>query len=298
MLIHQGYVDLPRHEAGDLGPGDVDWASGRVYVARPANNAVEVLDGEINVHLATIDGCSEASGVLCAQDAALTFAAARGAGQVLVIDSAAARVLRRFEVGPDPNVLGWDAERGRLFVASAGDCRARLVDPSDGREIASAELLGPPRSCVYDRQGDRFLVTIAEPASLEVLAAASLARLTAFEIPSEDPRDLDLDEYNGRALVACDGGLLVAIDLQSGGMVASVPLSGETGAIWHNRSTQRLYVAVGHPGVVQVVDTGTLTVVEEITTEEGAQRSAFDPVRQKLYVFLARSCRVGVYFEI
>ena len=62
------YVALPKHGSGGFDHGDVDISSGKVFVAHTANNAVEVIDGERLAHLATIPGCEEASGVMCAQD--------------------------------------------------------------------------------------------------------------------------------------------------------------------------------------------------------------------------------------
>ncbi|HLZ09430.1 MAG TPA: hypothetical protein VKT80_12620, partial [Chloroflexota bacterium] len=74
-------------------------------------------------------------------------------------------------------------------------------------------------------------------------------------------------------------------------------IAGEPDAIWLNRKSNRLYVAIGKPGVIDIVDTAALAVVEQIQTEEGAHTTAFDPVRERLYVFLPRSCRAAVYVE-
>jgi len=57
-------------------------------------------------------------------------------------------------------------------------------------------------------------------------------------------------------------------------------------------------VAVGRPGVVDVIDTQMMTLAEEIVTEAGAGTTAFDVQRQRLYVFLPGTCRVAVYDEV
>jgi hypothetical protein len=64
-LTLQGYVDLPTHASGGFDHGDVDRATGYVFVAHTANGTVEVLDGVNLTHVATLPGCPEASGVLC-----------------------------------------------------------------------------------------------------------------------------------------------------------------------------------------------------------------------------------------
>lgn len=302
-LILRQYIPLPPHPAGDFDHGDVYLQSGRVFVANTAAGAVEVIDGERLRHLATIPGCPEASGVLCAQDEALIFAAARGAGKLLVIDPATNAVLREVGVGPRPNGLAWDTRRHHLLVADVQENCARLVDPYAGEVMAQVELPGRPRWAVYHQVADRFLVNIREPACVAVLSADPFALAGQFPVWSPGPHGLDLDQEGRRAFVACDGGTVVTLDLASGREQARVAIAGPPDAIWHNHQRGRLYVAIAHvgtldeaPGVINVVNTHSMTVQEQIPTEMGAHTTAFDALRQRLYVFLP-SCRVAVYEE-
>ncbi len=302
-LILRQYLPLPQHPAGDFDHGDVYLQSGRVFVANTAAGTVEVIDGERLRHLATIPGCLEASGVLCAQDEALVFAAARGAGKLLVIDPATNAVLRTVAVGPRPNGLAWDRRRKRLLVADVQENRARLVDPQAGEVMAQVELPGRPRWAVYHQARDRFLVNIREPACVAVLAADPFALVEQFPVWSPGPHGLDLDQEGRRAFVACDGSTVVTLDLASGREQARVSIAGPPDAIWHNHRLGRLYVAIAHlgildeaPGVINVVNTQSMTVEDQLPTEVGAHTTAYDALRQRLYVFLP-SCRVAVYEE-
>lgn len=65
---------------------------------------------------------------------------------------------------------------------------------------------------------------------------------------------------------------------------------------WQQVGVDRLYVAIQQPGVIDVVNTQTMTVEQQLPTEKGAHTTAFDAQRQRLYVFLP-SCRVAVYEE-
>src|SRR5437773_12574025 len=94
MLVLRRYVELPPHTASDFDHGDVYRPSGWVFVAHTAEGTVEVIDGERAAYMATIPGCPQGSGVLCAQEDGLIFAAARGAGVVLVIDAKSNEVRR------------------------------------------------------------------------------------------------------------------------------------------------------------------------------------------------------------
>jgi DNA-binding beta-propeller fold protein YncE len=132
-LTYAGSVEVPWSVGGStFDHGDVDLATGHIFVAHTSAGSVEVIDGDRRVHVRTIPGCPEASGVLCAQEDGLVFAAARAGGSVLVIDVASLETRREMATGPRPNGLAWDDRRRRLLVADVEDCRARLLDPSTG----------------------------------------------------------------------------------------------------------------------------------------------------------------------
>ncbi len=301
MLVLRYYVDLPPHTPTDFDHGDVHKPTGRVYVAHTAQGTVEVLDGDAGIHLATIPGCTEGSGVLCAQEEGLVFAAARGAGIVLVIKAESGAVLRDVKVGPRPNGLAWDPGNRHLLAADVQENRAYLVDPTvepAARILATVDLPGRPRWCVFDPGHKRFLVNIREPSCVAVLQAATAGIEAQWPVSYAGPHGLDIDTAGGRAYVACDAGQVVALDLATGHELGSVPIAGSPDATWYNARRARLYVAIGKPGVLDVINTDSMSVEQEIPTEEGAGTTAYDEQRQLLYVFLPGTCRAAIYEEI
>jgi DNA-binding beta-propeller fold protein YncE len=306
MLTLRGYVDLPppmSDGTSEFDHGDVHRATGRVFVAHTAANTIEIVDGLSDQLLMTVPGCPEGSGVLCAQEEGIVFAAARGAGKVLIIEARSGRALRDIPVGPRPNGLAWDPDRKRLLVADVQTNQALLLAPLDSRRESLEQtgqaipLPGRPRWCVYDRARARFLLNIREPACVAVVSATTGEQTGLWPVSGMGPHGLDLDVDEGRAFVACDAGVVVALDLETGRELGQVAIAGAPDAIWCNAARDRLYVAIEDPGVVDVINTRSLTLEEEIATEPGAHTTAFDPDRQRLYVFLPVSCRVAVYSE-
>ena len=116
------------------------------------------------------------------------------------------------------------------------------------------------------------------------------------EVPA-GPHGLDLDRARNRAFVACDVGKVAVLDLSTDQEIARVAIAGEPDAIWFSTAADHLYVAIGAPGVIDVLDGETLSVVDEVATERGAHTTAFDSQRHRLYVFLPRSCQASVYQE-
>ncbi len=290
-------VHLPPGRPGAFDHGDTDPISGRVFVAHTAFGTVEVIDAETLEPAGRIDACPEGSGVLCAPERHLVFAAARGQGKVLVIEPDRLEVLLEIDVGPRPNGLAWDGRRGHLLVADVdpSDQTARLIEVSSGRTVSTTPLPGRPRWCVYEPTYDRFLINIREPAAVAVLPAGGPPISALWGVEAHGPHGLDLDRQSGRAFVACDGAFVIALDINSGRETGRTGISGEPDAIWFNALTRRLYVAVGASGRIDVVDTERMFLAEFVATEVGAKTTAFDNDRQRLYVFLPRTCAAAVY---
>jgi DNA-binding beta-propeller fold protein YncE len=304
VLTLHGYVDLPP-PAGDgtteFDHGDVHRATGRVFVAHTAANTIELLNGATSEYRMTISGCPEGSGVLCAQDEGIVFAAARGAGKILVIEAPSGQVSREIVVGPRPNGLAWDADRKRLLVADVQTNQALLLTPLDaspGMTEQSARIIplpGRPRWCVYDSARSRFLINIREPACVAILSAVTGEQIALWPVSVAGPHGLVLDLDSGRAFVACDAGVVVALGLNDGREMGHAHIAGAPDAIWYNAAHARLYVAIEDPGVVAVINTQAMSLEEEIVTERGAHTTAFDPDRQRFYVFLPTSCRAAIF---
>jgi DNA-binding beta-propeller fold protein YncE len=296
LLVSQ-CVNLPPHQPGDFDHADVHLESGRVYSAHTSTGTVEVIDGESAKHVATLPGCKDASGVVCAQNENLVFAAARGNGKILVIDALDNVVLNELKAGSMPNGLAWDSKRKRLLVADVQDNKARLVDPASGKLIASLQLAGRPRWCAYSSKKDQFLVNVREPSEVIILTPESLSQKASLPISVAGPHGLDIDDESDLAYVACDAGDVVILDFSIGQEKAVVPIGGGPDVAWLNPDRHRLYCAIGNPGIIDVIDTHKLVVDERVKTEEGATTFTFDKRRQRLYAFLPASCRMTIYEE-
>ena len=281
-----GELRLPSHLGpGGFDHGDVHQPTGRVFIAHTANGTVEVVDGPQLRHVATISDCPEASGVLCSPDGGAVIAAARGAGHILLIDPSSLEVRAKVVVGGRPNGLAWDSRRRRVLVADVAGDSISIVDAQDGQVLTTTGLPGRPRWAVYDHDRDRYLVNVRTPSVVAVIAAETGAVVTQWQVSSEGPHGLDLDLPSNRALVACDGGRVVALDLSTGAEVGSVPIAGGPDAIWFDGASARLFVAIGKPGAIQVVNTLTLSVDETVECALGTQTTALDKLRRRLYLF-------------
>jgi DNA-binding beta-propeller fold protein YncE len=298
MLKPYGKVPLSNSSGtGGLDHADIHLPTGRVFVANTANNSVEVIDGISLSHIKTINGCEEASGVLCPQGENTVFAASRGNGLMLVIDPVAVATKDSFTIGSKPNGLAFDGKRKNLLLADVLDNTARLVDITSSEIVGTCRLPGRPRWCVLDSKNDRFLVNIKEPSGITILGANDLKLSGNISISSQGAHGLELGS-DQEAYVACDSGELVKVDMKNGSeSKTKIQLSGPPDVLWLNQKSGILYCAIGKPGRVDVIDAKAWKLVDSVPTEAGAHTLTFDQDRQLLYVFLPKSSEALVFKE-
>ena len=115
------------------------------------------------------------------------------------------------------------------------------------------------------------------------------------EIPHAGPHGLDIDVERRRLFCACDAGVLLEVEADTGAILATEPIAGVPDVVFFNRALGRLYVAIGDPGVIEVFDTTPLRRHETIVTEAGAHTLSFDATRNIVCAFLPASHRAAVY---
>jgi DNA-binding beta-propeller fold protein YncE len=116
-----------------------------------------------------------------------------------------------------------------------------------------------------------------------------------FSIPSVGPHGLDLDRDLHRLFCACDSAELITLDAHSGKVQGQSPLGGAPDVVFFDRVHQRLYVAIGDPGTIDVFDTKTMRKLGSVATEKGAHTFALSPSGDQIYAFLPHSHRATIY---
>jgi DNA-binding beta-propeller fold protein YncE len=301
-----GSVELPEH----IGTGGFDHAAvhaptGHVFVAHTANDAVDVFHAALGRYLYSIANLKRVAGVLISDEAELVVTSNRGENTIGIFAPGAHFHIVKVPVGLHPNGLAYDPTRRLILVANVGDPAVpgsytlSMVKLDDRVVIAEIAVPGRTRWAVHDPEAEAFYVNIADPAQIVVVASRHPYRVArAFRVPAAGPHGLDLDLATHRLYCACDAKMLVAFDAQSGKVQGWCPLNGVPDVISLNRARKHLYVAIGDPGVIDVLDTVTLTCLESVPTEKGAHTLAFAPADDRVYAFLPETHRAAVYQEI
>ena len=304
-LTLMGHVLLPAHAGGGGGGFDhaaVHAATGHVYVAHTANDAVDVLDPATRKHLFSVPDLKAVAGALVSDESQLVFTSNRGENTIGVFAPGADPKVSKIAVGLRPNGLAWDARRRLVLAANVGDPAVphsytlSMVDLDGGTMRHSIEVSGRTRWTVFDPDAQLFYVNVMQPSQIVVIDARSpdgVARTIA--IPAAGAHGLDFDPATRRLFCACDAGVLVTLDAGTGKVLNEGKLSGVPDVVWFNAKRRQLYVAVGDPGVVDVFDTTTMQSLGTVATEKGAHTTAFPPAGDSLVAFLPESHRAALY---
>jgi DNA-binding beta-propeller fold protein YncE len=304
-LKHLGYVDLPLHVgSGGFDHAAVYQATGRVYVAHTANDAIDVIDMPTRKHVGTIDGLTAVAGALVDDASGLVFTSNRGEDSVGIFSVSDERRVDKVGVGRKPNGLSFDPGRKRLLSAHVGDPKepgsttVSVIDVAKRQRIADVPVAGRTRWTVYDPRADVFHVNIADPSQIAVVSAGDpIGIKRVVSIPQAGAHGLDIDVARRRLYCACDDATLVEVDADTGAVVTTDRIAGTPDVVWFNAVLGHLYIAIGDPGVIEVFATAPLRRLETVTTESGAHTTSFDATRNLIAAFLPATHRAAVYHD-
>ncbi len=304
MPLHiTGHVDLPAHVgSGGFDHAAVHAATGHVYVAHTANDAVDVFDPASRRHLYSVPGLAAVAGALVSDESQLVFTSNRGENTIGVFAPGPDPKVTKIAVGMKPNGLAYDAKRRLVLAANVGDpavphsCTLSMVDLDANATRASIEVPGRTRWAVFDVEAEAFYVNIMHPSQIVVVDARQPDRIArTMPIPADGAHGLDFDPETRRLFCACDAGVLVTLDAGSGKVLSKSRLNGVPDVVWFNPKRRQLTAAVGDPGVIDVFDTTSMKSLGSIATERGAHTTALPSSGNGLYVFFPGSHRAGIY---
>lgn len=301
-LRQVGWIDLPEHAgSGGFDHAAVHGSRRLLYIAHTANDAIDVVDLKNDRYARAVSNLKGVAGALVDEGKDLVFTSNRGEDTVSVFTPDRESEAFKVRVGSKPNGLAYDPARDLLLaanvgVSSDGSYTVSIVDVGKRSLLAEIPVPGRTRWVVFDPRQSVFFVNIADPAQIAVIESTTPGQnARTITIPARGPHGLDLDADRNRLYCACDEGIVVSLDCRSGDVVGTLPITGSPDVVFLNRHLGRLYVAIGDPGVIDVIDVEAWRIVETIVTEPGAHTIAFDDETSRVYAFLPISHRAAVY---
>jgi DNA-binding beta-propeller fold protein YncE len=305
VLRRCGEVSLPAHRGtGGFDHAAVHEPTGRIYVAHTANDAVDVIDLDRGRYERSVGGLAAVAGALVTDAPELVVTSNRGEDTIglFAVEGGA---VDKVAVGMKPNGLAHDARRGRVLVAHVGDPAVpgsrtvSVVDVRSLKVVATVPVAGRTRWTVYDPVADAFHVNIMDPPQIAVVEAGDPVRVRrVVPIAHAGPHGLDIDVARRRVFCACDAGMLLELDADTGAVMGTAAIAGPPDVVFFNSGRGHLYVAIGEPGVIEVFATSPLRRLETVPTEAGAHTLAFSARRNLVAAFLPETHRAALYEDL
>lgn len=265
----------------------VDITHRRLFVAALGNNTIEVLDLDAGTRVYSLTGLHEPQGIVFVPATNRIFTANANGGDLNIYDASSFRKIRTLPFGEDADNVRYDAKSNRVYVGY-GNGALGILDASRVRRLANIPLAGHPESFQLEKKGVRIFVNVPTAGHIAVLDRSSQKVVGTWPVTvARSNFPMALDEAHHRLFVGCrDPARLLVYDTQSGHVVASLPIVGDTDDLFYDAALQRIYVSGGE-GFVDVIAQRTedrYKRIGHIPTAPGARTSFFVPELKKLYI--------------
>jgi DNA-binding beta-propeller fold protein YncE len=283
-LVAAGTIEIPDSVGTSFDHGAFEPESRRVFIAHLARDRLEVVDADTSRHVATLHGFPEAAGVVAGDSCVLVTN--RGGASVAWVDARTLETRTVLNTGPRPNGVAIASSLQVAVVACIGDdshTPQLQVLGLEGDRRWSIDLPGRPRWCVIDAKQERVFLAIRDPSMVLVARLPELNAVQHWPLPSGGAHGMDINHQANLLYVACDGGLLVEVDAQSGEIRREWALAGVPDATFFNPKSGLVHVAIGEPGLIQSVSPLTGTSMQFITAVGAKTTALIEPDR--LFVF-------------
>jgi DNA-binding beta-propeller fold protein YncE len=250
----------------------------RLLAAHPGNATLDVFDSDSGKLIRHV-----AAGV--AQDAAIDEKAGKyyvsisAEKNLAAIDQSSLEKTGETPLGGPADIVCFDPKNRMAYVGHDDAAEVWVVDVSASKIAASIPIPEGPEGILYDAVNDRVyinsksgnVVVVVDPATNKTIATWPVA-------PAIKPHGSAIDVDGQRLFVVGANGKLVALELKTGMVSATVDVASKVDQIAFDRELKRVYCASGE-GVLSVVDAsaGSLRFLGNAATHKGAHSVAVDP---------------------
>ena len=257
-----------------------------IFVAALGNNTVEILDSQSGKHR-TIPGLSEPQGIVYLADSNRLFITNGGGDRVDIVDADSLVLLAKMDGMADADNVRQDPVSKKIYVGH-GKGALRILDAANGESAGDIALPGHPEAFELERAGRRIFVNVPSAHAVVVVDRMKrkvLASWDTMEVAGNFA--MALDEKGRRLFVSARWPpLMLVYDIDSGKVVARVPIAGDSDDLFFDPEHKRVYVICGE---------GKVDVIRQETPDRYALEGAVDTAsRARTGLFVAEESRLYV----
>ena len=259
----------------------------RVFVAR--TNRVMVIDTDSGRLIGEVTGTNGAHGTAIAPATGHGFATSGNDQSVVMFDLATLKPLSRIPAAEDADAILYDQPSDRVFTLNGDAHSSTVIDPVEGRVIATVPLGGKPEYGASAGDGKVYanLTDTNEVVEIDAKTAAVSRRWPTA--PCRQPVSMAIDPGHRRLFSGCRSGVLAVSDYQAGKMVTTLPIGmGVDGAGYDPDAADVFATAAdGTLTVIHQDGPDSYRVLETVATPTGSRNMGLDTTTHRIFVAAA-----------
>jgi len=291
VAADSGYHLINTYKLGGDGGWDyltLDSSSRRLYISRATH--VIVIDADSGKAGGDIPDTPGVHGIALAPELGRGFVSNGREGTVTIFDLQTLKLITKVKAGENPDAILYDPATKRVFTFNGRSHDSTAIDAASGTVLGTIKLEGKPEFAASDAKGEIFVniedksqIDAIDPSKLEVKARWPLA-------PCDEPSGLAIDRKNRRLFAGCDNKMMAVVDADSGKVIATPAIGEGVDANAFDPGTALAFASCGdgHLTVVHEDSPNKFSVLENVSTQDGARTMALDEKTHRVFLVTAK----------
>ena len=263
-----------------------DPSSHRVYVAHADKVAVvDGRDGKLIGEIAGIPGGTHGFGISAATGQGFTDDGK--AGTAVVFDLKTLKIKQSIPAAADADAVAFDSASGHVFIIDGDPHLITVIDPRTDKVVATIDGGGGLEYAVADGKGALYVNGAKNREILKINTRTNTVEARWPAPGCASPHGMAIDVAAHRVFTSCVNSQLVAINTDTGAIVATVPIGRGTDAAAFDPKRKLVFSSNGIDGTLSVIaekDPNTFVPVATIKTAGTGRTMSIDPQTGRLYI--------------
>jgi YVTN family beta-propeller protein len=217
------------------------------------------------------------------------LAVTQRAGNVLLVDGSADKVVATLKGGKNPDGATYDPSSKLVFAMNHDGGDATVIDPVAKKVVATIPIGGDLEFAVPDGSG-KVYVNVEDKNQIAVIDTASKKVTARYALKGCDgPTGLAYVASAKLLISSCDG-VAKVVRADTGAEVASLATAKGADAVIYDETRKLAFIPcrAGTLEVLSLADPAHVTVVQHLATQVGTRTGTLDPATGRIYSMAAK----------
>jgi len=256
----------------------------KLYVSH--GSQVNILDKNTGDSLGIIKGTNGVHGIAFDEAQGKGYTSNGQLNNVFVFDIETGKIIDSIATGKNPDAIMYEPYIKKIITCNGQSNDLTVIDPLAGKTVNTILLPGKPETAISNHTGKLF-VNIEDKNEIAVVDLQKMKVEKTFSLQNgEEPTGLAYDYETKKLFAGCDK-LLVVIDAVSGNVIDKIIIGEGCDGVAFDYSTKTIFTANGASGTMTVIkeqSAGKFSVVENVSTKQGARTITIDESTHTLYL--------------